>query len=518
MLVFFRSKGLIIYLLSFIFAIVSYLYVQESFSSAQLQIIRLTQLFAFLSIGFLYVCLLIESLSFFIKDNAFITKWNSFKKELIVSTLFFAVLHSCYAFFGQLGGFPGLFFLSEYYLIGISLSFFGLLLITSAVVSSFNIIAGRFKIRSITSPFLYVSGILILFHALLLGTHFHDLSEKIPLVIFIAVSFLFLLQALRLEQKLSKFFLFLPRFGLVSVFVFLLIFVTFFWYINPQSGSESSSPLSVHGQHINTDVVNKTSSTQNSLYMPGMEGDKSKRFSISLGYPKPVLPNKNVKLDFKINDAANGDPVYFFQSPFEKPFHLIIVNSDLSYFSHIHPIQEKNNFVIDTLFPQDDLYRLYTDFQPFGTVEQQYAFQLNVGASEKILVNEPVVDFGMETSVGEYTVKLSFDQPLISEQISAGKQELMFSLFDKDNNPVTNLHPYLGAFGHLVMIKKDTYEYIHAHPVMTRPVGINERSGPDVSFIPMALYSKVTPGIYKVFGQFNPNGKIINAGFWIEVK
>ena len=356
-----------------------------------------------------------------------------------------------------------------------------------------------------------------MFHALLLGTHFHDLSEFLPFVVFIAVTFLFLLNAMHWDQLLSKSYPISPKFGLLSIFVLSSMILVYFWYVNPQSGNDSSSPLSVHSQHITTETKDNLS-IQNNLYMPGMEGDKSKRFGISLSHSNPVVANRNVKLDFRISDASNGDPIYFFQTPFEKPFHLIVVNSDLSYFSHIHPEQEKNSFIIDTSFPQDDTYRLYTDFQPFGAIEQQYGFQLNVGNIEESLPKVPTVNFDLEKEVDQYRVSLSFSGTLVSEQISAGLQELKFTITDKDNNPVMNLHPYLGAFGHLVMIKKDTYEYVHAHPIMTKPVALNERSGPNVAFVPMALYGKVTPGIYKVFGQFNPNGTLIVADFWIEVK
>lgn len=514
-----------ILIFSGILAIGSYFYFMETISSSQLQIIRLTQIYAFFAVLYLYLAMLVGPLSRFI-NGPFIQNWLQARRGLGVSAFFFALLHASFAFFGQLGGFGGLPFLSSHYLLGISLSFTALLILTVMASSSFDWIVSKMKFKKWKwlHRLVYLAGIFILIHALLLGTHFHDLSEDIPFILFFAVTLLLMLHVKSWERRLSPMFLFVPRFGFVSMFFLLVITSFHFIYMSPQTNTGGSS-FSVHNQHTGSNVTGLTGNknNKNGLYMPGMEGDRAKRFNTELIYSNPVVVNNNLKMDFKITDASNGDPVYFFQTPFEKPFHMIVVNSDLSYFSHIHPVQQKNVFSIETSFPNNGFYHIYSDFQPFGAVEQQNGFQVMVGGNESTTSAE-VVNFGLEKIVGDYIVRLQYES-LTSEKLTVGDQELRFSVYDKSNKqgfssnaPVTNLYPYLGAFGHLVMIKKDTFEYVHAHPVMNRPVGANERSGPEVKFVPMAIYGKVSPGIYKVFGQFNPNGTLITAGFWIEVK
>ena len=42
---------------------------------------------------------------------------------------------------------------------------------------------------------------------------------------------------------------------------------------------------------------------------------------------------------------------------------------------------------------------------------------------------------------------------------------ISFTLFDAAGRPVTDLQPYLGAMGHLVVLSADGEEYVHSHPL-----------------------------------------------------
>lgn len=85
------------------------------------------------------------------------------------------------------------------------------------------------------------------------------------------------------------------------------------------------------------------------------------------------------------------------------------------------------------------------------------------------------------------------------------------NLKQTDNNqPINDLQPYLGERGHLVILKQSSSltkaDYIHAHAMKDTPVG-------QVSF----MTSFPTPGKYKIWGQFNRNGKIAITDFWVNV-
>ena len=60
--------------------------------------------------------------------------------------------------------------------------------------------------------------------------------------------------------------------------------------------------------------------------------------------------------------------------------HLIIVNKDLSYFTHIHPIYETSNnaFAIYHNFPEAGDYKMWVDFKPKEGNQTLVTFELKV--------------------------------------------------------------------------------------------------------------------------------------------
>lgn len=257
----------------------------------------------------------------------------------------------------------------------------------------------------------------------------------------------------------------------------------------------------------------------NLLRMPGMTGDTTKRYTVS--FIKPVNPTSNVdeQLAFEVFDAATGEKVTLFNKIYEKNLHLIITDEKLQYFTHIHPELKDGIFVISTQFPHDGTFYLYLDFQPFGAIEQQFAFTLAVGNSNLREKINFLPDTQLTKVFGDLEATLSFPKPLQSEELSIGKQKLTYTLMDlKTRKPIRNLKPYLAAFGHLAMINTKTHEFLHVHPVNVIPVDSNSVGGPTVEFQPLGLYNKIKPGIYKLFAQFNPNNNLILTDFLVEVK
>ena len=88
----------------------------------------------------------------------------------------------------------------------------------------------------------------------------------------------------------------------------------------------------------------------------------------------------------------------------------------------------------------------------------------------------------------------------------------------KTKKPVTTLKPYLGAFGHVVMINTQTFDYLHVHPTNLTALLPDQNGGPEVAFMPLGLYSPIKPGLYKVFAQFNPDNKLILTDFVVKIE
>ena len=87
--------------------------------------------------------------------------------------------------------------------------------------------------------------------------------------------------------------------------------------------------------------------------------------------------------------------------------------------------------------------------------------------------------------------------------------EITFNISDSSGRPITNLEPLMAAGGHSVIISSDLMEFLHVHP--TKEVDAAWRDGPDVSF----KTSFPKPGLYKAWGQFQHQGRVITAGGYV---
>ncbi len=256
------------------------------------------------------------------------------------------------------------------------------------------------------------------------------------------------------------------------------------------------------------------------MNMAGMNmgGDASKRYTVSFTTnPVNVLPNQNVELKFKVYDASSGNEVTDYSTVMTKLIHLVIVNSNLDYFDHIHPVQNGSQFSISTKFPKADTYHLYINFQPTGATEQQIGFSLPVGGGTTSPRSNVPVDTSLTKTFGDYKVTLSTadGSDFNANAMNNLAQIINFHLADAaTGQPITDLSPYLGAFGHLVMVNEETYKYVHIHPIASDNTAAG---GPDVKFLPAILFDKIEPGIYRVFGQFNRNNQVFVADFTIKL-
>ena len=74
--------------------------------------------------------------------------------------------------------------------------------------------------------------------------------------------------------------------------------------------------------------------------------------------------------------------------------------------------------------------------------------------------------------------------------------------------PVTDLQPYLGAYGHLVALRDHDLAYLHVHPEGTPGDGRTD-AGPDITFdaeVP-------STGDFRLFLDFRHGGRVHTAAF-----
>lgn len=189
--------------------------------------------------------------------------------------------------------------------------------------------------------------------------------------------------------------------------------------------------------------------------------------------------------------SANGRTIRHLESVHERPFHLLIVSEDLRDFDHVHPeLGDDETWRVDYEFPRAGRYFLYCDFTPPGSGQRVERIEVIASETAKAKPAPKAVDVQMEPG-----------------ELRAGEDaELRFRL------PPAPWRPYLGAWGHFVLIAEGHKEFVHAHPA-DGPAGSAEPAGyhvhgvsdgaagppPEVIRVPVNFGRA---GRYKLWAQF----------------
>ncbi|MEH6939101.1 hypothetical protein V7056_14805 [Bacillus sp. JJ664] len=216
-------------------------------------------------------------------------------------------------------------------------------------------------------------------------------------------------------------------------------------------------------------------------------------------------PESGIKNTLNINVITEaGKPVKEFELEHEKLMHLIVVSKDLSFFDHIHPkYKGDGEFTISPSFPTGGEYKLYADYVPKGASKVVKSTEVSV-SGEVAQPTKLVADKELTKVVEGKEVTLTFDHLMTNMELT-----MNFTIKDaKTKKPITNLQPYLGAIGHVVAISGDTETYLHVHPMD------ENATGPNAKF--MTSFPK--KGLYKIWGQFQHNGKVFIVPFTVNVQ
>jgi hypothetical protein len=195
------------------------------------------------------------------------------------------------------------------------------------------------------------------------------------------------------------------------------------------------------------------------------------------------------------------------------------VSQDLTYFAHLHPQEQVDgSFNIETMVPKAGSYIIYCDIFPAGGMPQvahqsliTAGFDGDLFSSQAQLVPDGILTRTLEGVRFELTLNPA-------EPVGGRPVTLKYHLADeKTGEPIKDLQPYLGAWGHTLMLSEDASDYIHSHPTETIPDGADRTrvfGGSDVSFD--AFLPR--PGRYRVWSQFQRQGKLITITFTINVR
>ena len=208
--------------------------------------------------------------------------------------------------------------------------------------------------------------------------------------------------------------------------------------------------------------------TSNSAVLPGLAVAQA-GYRLVLG--DTVLHPGAQPISFTI-EGPDGQPVTAFDVEHERQLHLIVVRRDHAGFQHLHPVLDEATGTWTaqaTLTP--GAWRVFADFTATGGPALVLGSDLLVPG----LLTAP--DPGQETRtdvVDGYTVT-------VHGTLRPGEHSALTLTVTKDGAPVTDLQPYLGAYGHLVALREGDLAYLHVHPG-GEPGDGETRSGPEIEF------------------------------------
>ena len=224
--------------------------------------------------------------------------------------------------------------------------------------------------------------------------------------------------------------------------------------------------------------------------------------------PAEPKAGETLMLKFAVSHPDTGETVREFEVVHDMPYHLFLISQDMEFFQHIHPEQGNDGvWSIDVTLPTPGVYTLLSDFVPKGGSAQFLARPLVTADYTGGLLSQTarlVPDASPTQTVDGLTATVSFDPPVLRAGLDG---HLTFRLTRADTNePVRELQPYLGAFGHMLIVDSKVIDYVHAHPVEALPPGPVEdlRGGPQVMFGGLMP----APGLYRAWAQFRYRDKI----------
>lgn len=241
-----------------------------------------------------------------------------------------------------------------------------------------------------------------------------------------------------------------------------------------------------------------------------------------------IAAGARTELTFSIKDGHDRN-LTSYKREHEKELHFIVASRDLTVFRHLHPTRAADGvWSIPVELPKAGDYRVFADFTPGGADEGGRTDEKGEAHGEGEAAEEggahgggghaaaaTNLTLGADLAVsGPYkpsdlppvraTAEVDGYRVALDGVLTPGRASDLRLTVSKNGEPVTNLQPYLGAYGHLVALRAGDLAYLHVHP--------DGRSGARVSFGATAP----SEGAYRLFFDFRHEGKVRTAAFTVR--
>ncbi|MFE3205141.1 hypothetical protein [Embleya sp. NPDC059237] len=272
-------------------------------------------------------------------------------------------------------------------------------------------------------------------------------------------------------------------------------------------GPVGSDPAPAHGGHGGTQAgpsggARSPGAAPAAAEMPGGLQVSERGYTL-VAATEPLPAGTATDFRFRVL-GPDGQPWTRYDRAHDKDLHLIVARRDLSGFQHVHPVLGADGtWSVPLTFANAGTYRMFADFTPTGDP----GGTLTLGADVVVAGDyaPAALPAPSRTAVVDgYTVTLAGDLTTTSAPLTLN--------VSKDGRPVTDLQPYLGAYGHLVALRQGDLAYLHVHP-QGAPGDGKTPAGPGIGFHAQAP----SAGNYRLYLDFQHEGRVRTAEFTVTV-
>ena len=204
-------------------------------------------------------------------------------------------------------------------------------------------------------------------------------------------------------------------------------------------------------------------------------------------------PGRNRPLRFVI-DGPDGTPVTSYDEVHDQPLHLVKIRRDGADYQHVHPSLAADGTWTARLSISPGTSRVFADFTPTDGPALVLGTDVQLDGD---YAASPPPELTRTAHVDGYRVTLD-------GELAGGESSLLTARITRAGEPVTDLQPYLGAFGHLVALREGDLAYLHVHPE-------EAGAGPEIPFVAEVP----SDGRYRLFLEFRHRGAVHTARFTV---
>jgi hypothetical protein len=260
-----------------------------------------------------------------------------------------------------------------------------------------------------------------------------------------------------------------------------------------------SSPTAPGGSRVLPSSTSRICSSATAAAGPQLPGGLASSLQ---GYTlAPADPTLNVgtPTDFSFRIIGpGGAPVTAFVEEHTKRLHLVVVRRDTTGFQHLHPeMAADGTWRVPLTVPTAGSYRAFADFTPTGAGPLILGVDLAAAGDQTPVRHQPA-----------RTAQLDGYQVQLQGELVPGAASPLTLTVSRDGVPVTDLQPYLGAYGHLVALREGDLAYLHVHPYGAPGDG-RTAAGPQIRF----LAEVPSAATYRLFLDFQHAGTVRTAEF-----